>query len=266
MAHYGTLQDYQFSNDVDDIRGTDVFDRAEEKLGSVKDVVFNHETGDIRYLVVDRHGKNYLVPRQYMFRTVRDENDFLIDMSVEQFESLPTIDNDDLKREHDWDQHHNRMKDAIKNWRDEMQKKYKRDFTDAPVEHREFSDHLVTPPPDQEPPMPNTPENEDYHPDLTPTRLQDKFVEPIEHPGKVSMKPESARDKSNDQAYVATGRFPSRMWNETRGSTEGDNIGGHYDWMMSDRWGRFEDLLRKNRVDIQAKCPSCAPARDKNAA
>jgi hypothetical protein len=30
-----------------------------------------------------------------------------------------------------------------------------------------------------------------------------------------------------------------------------------------ERWRRFEDLLRKNRVDIEAKCAQCAPARDK---
>jgi len=30
-----------------------------------------------------------------------------------------------------------------------------------------------------------------------------------------------------------------------------------------DRWRRFEDLLRKNRVDIEAKCAQCAPARDR---
>jgi sporulation protein YlmC with PRC-barrel domain len=30
-----------------------------------------------------------------------------------------------------------------------------------------------------------------------------------------------------------------------------------------ERWRRFEDLLRKNRVDIEAKCAQCAPARDR---
>ena len=31
----------------------------------------------------------------------------------------------------------------------------------------------------------------------------------------------------------------------------------------SQRWSRFEDLLRKNRVDIEAKCSQCAPAKDR---
>jgi PRC-barrel domain len=33
----------------------------------------------------------------------------------------------------------------------------------------------------------------------------------------------------------------------------------------AERWSRFEDLLRKNRVDIEAKCAQCAPARDRKA-
>lgn len=33
----------------------------------------------------------------------------------------------------------------------------------------------------------------------------------------------------------------------------------------SQRWGRFEDLLRKNRVDIEAKCSQCTPAKDRKA-
>jgi hypothetical protein len=31
----------------------------------------------------------------------------------------------------------------------------------------------------------------------------------------------------------------------------------------SQRWSRFEDLLRKNRVDIEAKCAQCTPAKDR---
>jgi len=32
---------------------------------------------------------------------------------------------------------------------------------------------------------------------------------------------------------------------------------------LSSSWSAFREHLRRNRVDIQASCPQCAPARDK---
>ena len=65
MAHYGTLRETRFS-DVEDIRGSEVYGVNDEKLGKIDDVIFNHSSGDIRYVVVDTGGwltsKKFLVP------------------------------------------------------------------------------------------------------------------------------------------------------------------------------------------------------------
>ena len=69
MAHYGTLRDYHFvdNESADDIRGgSKVYGLNNEKLGKIDDVIFDHSTGQIRYVVVDTGGwlssKKFIVP------------------------------------------------------------------------------------------------------------------------------------------------------------------------------------------------------------
>jgi sporulation protein YlmC with PRC-barrel domain len=47
MAHYGLLHDYRFEDiaTAEDIRGTKVYGRNDEKLGTIDDVIFDHATG-----------------------------------------------------------------------------------------------------------------------------------------------------------------------------------------------------------------------------
>ena len=69
MAHYGTLRDYRFTDideATDDIRGSKVYGFNDEKLGKIDDVIFDHATGQIRYVVIDTGGgcpsKKFIVP------------------------------------------------------------------------------------------------------------------------------------------------------------------------------------------------------------
>jgi len=68
MPHYGLLRDYRFEDEgtADDIRGAKIYGRDDEKLGKIDDVIFDHTTGNIRYVVVDTGGwlssKKFLVP------------------------------------------------------------------------------------------------------------------------------------------------------------------------------------------------------------
>ena len=55
MAHYGTLREFRFKENVEDIRGSDVYGRDDEKLGEISDVIFDHSTGDIQYAVDQMH-------------------------------------------------------------------------------------------------------------------------------------------------------------------------------------------------------------------
>ena len=65
MPHYGILREYRFE-DVDDVRGADVYGVNDEKLGTIDDVIFDHSSGDIRYIVLKTGGvlsrRNVIVP------------------------------------------------------------------------------------------------------------------------------------------------------------------------------------------------------------
>ena len=70
MTHIGTLRDYRFAEvdeAADDIRGAKVYGMDDEKLGKIDDVIFDHATGAIRYVVVDTGGwlssKKFIVRR-----------------------------------------------------------------------------------------------------------------------------------------------------------------------------------------------------------
>jgi len=62
MAHYSLLRDYRFANAVDDIRGATLYGSSDEQIGTMDDIVFDHKTGDTRYVVVDLGHHKTLVP------------------------------------------------------------------------------------------------------------------------------------------------------------------------------------------------------------
>src|SRR5205085_6465865 len=97
MAHYGTLEGM---NDIgkEEIRGSDLFGVNEEKLGTIHDVIFDHENGNIRYVVVDTGGwlshKYFLVPAGYVRPYGRDKDLFYADLTRAHVEAFPPYDKD----------------------------------------------------------------------------------------------------------------------------------------------------------------------------
>jgi sporulation protein YlmC with PRC-barrel domain len=93
---YSTLRDYRFNKDIDDIRGSTVYGPADEKLGKIDDVVFDSDSGQIRYLVVDTGGwlqsRRFLVPPQELQPSTTHENDFTVSMTKAQIERFPALD------------------------------------------------------------------------------------------------------------------------------------------------------------------------------
>ena len=65
MAHLATLRDFRFEDQADDIRGAALYRRDNEKLGKIDDVIFDHSSGQLKYVVVDTGGwlssKRFLV-------------------------------------------------------------------------------------------------------------------------------------------------------------------------------------------------------------
>lgn len=58
-----------------------------------------------------------------------------------------------------------------------------------------------------------------------------------------------------------TGEVPGEREAGGLGSL-GEDVPATEDTARSRRWAGFEELLKRNRVDVTAKCPSCAPAHD----
>lgn len=82
---------------VDDLTGTDVRTRDDESLGSVADVVFDHRSGQLRYVVVSRGGflgmGEDLVPVPWEhLRMAPGLNTLVLDVPVATMETAPALD------------------------------------------------------------------------------------------------------------------------------------------------------------------------------
>jgi hypothetical protein len=137
MAHYGTLRDYRF-NDVDeatdDVRGSKVYGPDDEKLGKIDDVVFDHATGQIQYVVIDTGGwlssKKFVVPPQTLRPSLDHEDDFRVYLSKEQIETFPPYNESDLESDDKWT---------------DYDRRYRSKWESNPVMHRVATDRNITP-------------------------------------------------------------------------------------------------------------------------
>ena len=294
MPHYGTLHDFAFQNDVDDIRGTELYGRDKEKLGKIDDVIFDHGTGDIKYAVVDTGGwfkhKKFLVPSDRIQSDGQDSDAFHVDVTKNEIENkFPRYDESELRSEEDWKADEDRFKQF---------------WADHTVQHQAGRVDLDVTPSDVVEPVSERPKGvpmgslgEEVPPeydrlaqesasreveedianrDLTPHRLAGKFPEVMQDSQKLHMRPEVAEDRDLDQAKVGSSRVPDEIWEDNAtGDSYRERVPGedlrHQELRQADvgqwhpRMKRFEDVLRKNRVDVTASCASCAPAKDRAA-
>lgn len=140
MAQHGTLRGYPLENAADDIRGSIVYGINDDKLGKITDVVFNHASGDILYVVVDTGGwlssKEFIVPAERIRLSTKHENDYEVALTKAQIENFPPYREKDLETDGTWD---------------DYQTRYRAKWHDGPVLHREGSDRNITPPASQIP-------------------------------------------------------------------------------------------------------------------
>lgn len=134
MSHYGLLKDYRLRETAEDIRGTTLYGLQDEKLGKIDDVIFDHTTGDIGYVVVDTGGwlttKKFIVPAERLHASTKHEDDFASDLTKEQIEAFPPYSEKDLES----DEH----------WKD-YEKRYRSKWETHPVMHRKETDRNITP-------------------------------------------------------------------------------------------------------------------------
>jgi sporulation protein YlmC with PRC-barrel domain len=170
MAHYGTLRDYNFLDDGDstsaakDIRGANVYGLDDKKLGKIDDVIFDHSTGQIHYIVVDTGGwlssKKFIVPPQQLQASSEHKDDFVINVTKDQIEKFPPYDDTAVESEGKWRDYESR---------------YQESWVSGAVQHLEGSDHNVTPAASE---MPAQPESlgSQLSPDEIVNATPDRFI------------------------------------------------------------------------------------------
>src|SRR6185437_1585250 len=118
MPHYGILRDHKME-DVDDLRGADVYGVNDEKLGTIDDVVFDHSSGDIRYIVLKTGGllsrKKVMVPANRVEPYGNHDDKFYAELDKERLEMLPEFKEETMKAQGDWSTFE---KDYEKRWKD----------------------------------------------------------------------------------------------------------------------------------------------------
>lgn len=256
MSHYGTLRDYRFDpDDVDDIRGAVLFNNSGDKIAKIDDVVFDHDSGHIEYLVADAgHDRHVLVPLDRVYRSIVDEENFETDLTRNDLERLPKFDDKALDDEHRWQAHLDEHKKNYQPIRERLEKEYKEKWHDGVVQHRHGSTHNVTPEADVSPTPAPARERQISAADLTPERLTGKFAgsdapmfNSAQHSEPIRMRPAGTSARAEDAAQGA-GMQP-RMWDEDLSRR------------LPPRFTRFAEAMHSRRLEICGRCSVCAGAR-----
>jgi sporulation protein YlmC with PRC-barrel domain len=150
MSHYGTLRDYSFldaetQDAAGDVRGAGIYGNDGKKLGQIDDVIFDHITGNIHYVVIDTGGglstKKFIVPPQQLHASTEHKDEFAINLTKDQIEKFPAYDDSAIESEGKWRDYESR---------------YQESWVGGAVQHREGSDHNVTPTADEMPAEPGS--------------------------------------------------------------------------------------------------------------
>jgi len=193
---------------------------GDEKLGKIEDVIFDHSTGDITYLVVDTGGwlttKNFIVPAEHLRYSTKHEGHFASDLTKKQVESFPAYKESDLESDEEWV---------------DYERQYRSKWETSPVMHRAETDRNITPTTQQ------------LQGNRSSLRASGSPVEPnsVNWPAD----PEAARAASEPtERVVPAGTDSVVIANSAVG------IGG--------RWDTFQARLRERRKEAVAGCRTCS--------
>jgi sporulation protein YlmC with PRC-barrel domain len=138
MPHYGILRDHKME-DVDDLRGADVYGVNDEKLGTIDDVIFDHSSGDIRYIVLKTGGllsrKKVMVPANRVEPYGNHDDKFYAELDKERLEMLPEFKENTMKAQGDWSTY---------------EKDYEKRWNDGAVMHNKNTGRIITAPYEEE--------------------------------------------------------------------------------------------------------------------
>lgn len=227
MAHYGTLKEIPITQSGEDIRGSHLYSNTDEKLGKIEDVVFDHATGDIRYVVVDTGGwlssKKFLVPSERLRTSAKHKDDFEVSLTKQQIENLPPYKESDLQSESKWS---------------DYEGQYRAKWVSDPVMHRSETDRNVTPTTYQETGNVNS------------ERAAAEAHGRPATPKVTSMPTTSEAERANMAAAdEVTERAIPAGTDSVVISNSANGIGG--------RWDTFQSRLRERRKEAVAHCQTC---------
>ena len=236
MAHYASLGDHRFAKDIQDVRGARVYGVEGEEIGNVDDVIFDHETMEIRYVVIDGGDKSqsqkFLLPANEISDDTTHRDGFAIGITKKQSRDFPDFDEKSLKSE-----------DAWKKYLDEFKKFWEED----PVMHRRGSDRIITPTPEELRASGSTSQSDGdateaandpgiSAAELFPERISEVFSDPRPGAHKVTLRPRSVKRAEEAASGIA---------------------------LLKPHWDAFAANLRRDRAGIQSQCPQCAADAEK---
>ena len=287
MPHYGILRDHKME-DVDDLRGADVYGVNDEKLGTIDDVVFDHSSGDIRYIVLKTGGllsrKKVMVPANRVEPYGNHDDKFYAELDKERLEMLPEFNDDTMKAQGDWSTY---------------EKDYEKRWNDGAVMYNKNTGRIIT-----------APHNEGLNPvmggsstpasgrrlDLKPEKMgkEDDLLGVASGVSKTTLRPKKPsiggkedvemiqREREQREIMNPTGeeieipRDEPVIRSETIGepgvykldpvveTEQGAGPAERQDIDRGRRWNDFQQKLRSRREKIVVECPDCA-SQDKAA-
>ncbi|HET9836732.1 MAG TPA: PRC-barrel domain-containing protein [Candidatus Angelobacter sp.] len=183
MPHYGVLREYKLE-EVDDVRGAEVYGVNDEKLGTIDDVIFDHSTGEIRYIVVKTGGriggKRIMVPASRIEPYGRHDDKFYAELDPERLEMMPEFDEQRLKSESEWSKY---------------EKDYEKRWNDGAVMYDKETMRVITPAHEDVVPQPGRPLSQEakksLNRDFTPQRVgkQDAYLGVASGSDKTTLRP-----------------------------------------------------------------------------
>jgi len=244
MPHFRTLRDMQLADREADIRGAVLYGVDDEKLGKIKDVIFDHSEGRIHYVVVDTggwlHHREFLVPAERVHNYESDPNAFQVDMVKKHVERLPPFEESVLRSPGEWRDYEKHYDEWVKT---------------GDVIHRKGSGNIVTPTPEEMPVEPSIgqgsgPTGQGRRLDLTPRRFASGEVSAPTY----SIKPEESTNTSG--AVLPTSSRSQRPIGSMPQPEEAAEIRA-----PSARWARFQRGLRRQCELTSGECPECGGRR-----
>lgn len=235
MTHYGSLGDHRFAEGFHDIRGASVFGLEDEKIGQIDDVIFDHDTMEIEYVVIEVGNKSqthkFLFPANHVSDDTGHRNAFAVGITKQRSEDFPDFDERSLASE-----------DGLKKYLDEFKKFWEED----PVMHRQGSYRIITPNPDELRADGKATEGNGEAretsgdlgisaAELFPNRIADVFSDPTPGAHKVTLKPRSVIRAEEAASGVA---------------------------LLKPRWDGFAEHVRRDGASIKTDCPQCAHDRE----